>query len=340
MENYIGLDAHSKTCTFVAMKLDGEIIKEGTFKTTERNLKDMARMISGTKALIFEETNIAQWIYCTLKDEVDKLIVCHPAHLPKKSGPKNDYRDAIHLAIQLRAGNYTPVHHEDSSLMSLRSIVSHYESAAIRVGLLKQNFKALLRSEGILTESSHKTSRNESKWQEIKNPAKRVVAERIFKEMNELETNKQKWAEEFRANRFEIPVIKNLSSIPGVGPVRAHAIAAYMCTGHRFENKHKLWSYAKLIRHRDESDGYILRARTPHGRSELKNAFMGAAQRVIISPAETALKDYYHYMMEKKGLDKREANKALARKIAAICLVIMKKGTQYDDKIIRKTFEN
>lgn len=339
MENYIGLDAHSKTCTFVAMTKDGEVIREGTFNTNERNLKDMVRAIPGTKALMFEETNIAQWIYCVLKDEVEDLVVCHPAHLPRKSGPKNDYRDAMHLVIQLRAGNYTKVHHEDSALMNLRAVMNHYENSAVRLGILKQNFKALLRSEGLPTESSHLTSRNENKWKEFKNPTKQVIAERLFKEMNELEMNKKKWGEELKSNRWEIPIVNNLGSIPGVGPVRAHAIAAYICSGHRFENKHKLWSYAKLIRHRDESDGYILRRRTPHGRSELKNAFMGAAQRVIISPADTALKDYYNYLMEKKGLDKREANKALARKIASICLVVMKKGTKYNDKIVRKTFE-
>ena len=338
MENYIGIDAHSKTCTFVVMNKEGEILREGKFNTSERNLKDTMKSIPGTKAVVLEETNIAQWMYCVLKDEVDKLIVCHPAHLPKKSGPKNDYRDALHLVMQLRAGNLTAVHHEDSDLMNLRTIVSHYEGAAVRLGLLKNSFKAVLRSQGITSQSSFLTSRNAEKWQEIKNPAKRLVAQRIFDEMFTLEENKKKWAQEFKVNRFNIPVIKNLGSIPGIGPVRAHAIAAYMSTGHRFENKHKLWSYAKLIRHRDESDGYILRMRTPHGRTELKNAFMGAAQRVIISPAETALKDYYLHLMKNKGLDKRQANKALARKIAAICLVVMKKGTKYDDKIIRKTF--
>lgn len=338
MDNYIGIDAHSKTCTYVVMNKDGEILKEGKFATSERNLKDTIRAITGSKALVFEETNIAQWIYCVLKDEVDKLVVCHPAHLPKKSGPKNDYRDAHHLVMQLRAGNLTAVHHEDSELMNLRTIVSHYEGAAVRLGILKNSFKAVLRSQGITGQSSWMTSRNEDKWKEIKNPAKRLVAQRIFDEMFALEENKKKWAQEFKANRFNIPLIKNLGSIPGVGPVRAHAIAAYMSTGHRFENKHKLWSYAKLIRHRDESDGYILRMRTPHGRSELKNAFMGAAQRVIISPSETALKSYYNYLIEMKGLDKRQANKALARKIAAICLVVMKKGTKYDEKIVRKTF--
>ncbi|MEW6058273.1 MAG: transposase [Bdellovibrionota bacterium] len=223
--------------------------------------------------------------------------------------------------------------------MNLRTIVSYYESTAIRLGYLKQAFKAVLRSEGISSQSSWMTSRNEKKWHEIKNPARQLVAQRIFEEMFELEIRKKKYYQEFKENKFNLPVIKNLCSIPGVGPARAHAIAAYISTGHRFENKHKLWSYAKLIRHHDESDGYILRTRTPHGRSELKCAFMGAAQKVIVSPAQTGLKAYYTYLLETKGLDKREANKALARKIAAISLVIMKKGTKYNDSIVRDSFK-
>lgn len=50
MDNYIGLDAHSKTCTFVIMNHDGEIIKEGKVNTNERNLKDVIGSLAGTKA--------------------------------------------------------------------------------------------------------------------------------------------------------------------------------------------------------------------------------------------------------------------------------------------------
>lgn len=223
--------------------------------------------------------------------------------------------------------------------MNLRTVINHYEALAVRGSILKNNFKALLRADGIPTESSWMTPRNANKWQMIKTDARRIVAQRMFEEMNEIELRKRQYNLDFKANAFKMPMVELLRSIPGVGPVRAHTIAAYLSTGHRFENKHKLWSYAQLVRHRDESDGYILRKRTPHGRSELKNAFMGAAQRVIISPAKTALKDYYEHLLTKKGLDKREANKALARKIAAICLVVMKKNTRYDEKIIRASFE-
>ena len=109
MDHFIGLDAHSKTCTYVVLDKDGQIVRQGKFNTNERNLKEVCRSIPGKKALTLEETNIAQWLYVVLKDEVDKLIVCHAAYLPRKSGPKNDFRDALHLATQLRANNLTAV---------------------------------------------------------------------------------------------------------------------------------------------------------------------------------------------------------------------------------------
>ena len=340
MENYIGLDAHSKTCTFVVLDAAGEITKTGTIGTSERNLREMVRSITGTKALVVEEANIAQWVFLTLKDEVDRLVVCHPAYLPKKSGPKNDFRDSLHLAQQLRSGNVTPVHHEDSFLMNLRSMVTAYETVNVRGATLKNQFKSLLRHEGITAESAHLTVTNPDKWKEIKNPVKRFVAENLYQQICENEAIKKKYVREFRVNILENKTVRNLASIPAIGHTRAHIIAAYICTGERFESKHKLWSYAKLVRHRDESDGYVIRKRTPHGRSELKAAFMGAAQRIVISKTKTALQDYYWYLREQKGLDEKKSRRALARKIAAICLMVMKKGTKYDDDIVRKSFDN
>jgi len=339
MDYYIGLDAHSKTCTYVCLNKEGDILRQGTFSTNERNLKDLCRSFKGETALVLEETNIAQWLYVVLKDEVDKLVVCHPAYLPMKSGPKNDYRDALHLAHQLRSNNLTPVFHEDSFLMNLRTIVSNYENVNLHGTNLKYNFKSLLRSDGVQTQSACKTVSNPEKWKELKTPSKRFVAEKLYEQIVANEKLKAQYVREFRVNILKEPSIRNLSSLPGVGKVRAHIIAAYISSAHRFENKHKLWSYAKLIRHRDESDGYVMRKRTPHGRSELKAAFMGAAQRIIISASSTALQDYFLHLIENKKLGQREAKKALARKIAAICLVIMKKGTKYDDDEVRRSFQ-
>lgn len=328
------MDLHSKSCTLVVMTEDGEITKEAKISTSELNLRNFLDEVKGPKFLMFEETGLAQWAWDVTREKVDKLIVCNPTYLPKKSGPKNDYRDALHLCMQLKAGNFTEVHHEKSVLMDLRTVMRHYSNLVIRLVILKNSFKSVLRNEGIATQSKWVTSRNKDKCKEIKNPVKRKVAEDLFNEMNLLEMTKKKCETEFRQNFYSILIVQKLMSIPGVGPVRAHVIAAYICSPHRFENKHKLWAYAKLVSHSDESDGKLISRRTPHGRSELKEAFMGAAVRVITYPGESGLKKYYNYLLEEKKLDRHKARNALARKIASICLGIMKTGEYFNESMI------
>lgn len=334
MDNYIGIDIHSKTSTYVVMNYDGEITHEGKIPTSEKSLKGLLKSIPGSKCLTFEETTVSQWAYCLLKDEVDNLVVCNPLYLPKKSGAKTDYRDALHLVMQLRAGNLTSVYHEENVLMDLRSLVKYYSDVTERLSNLKKSFKALLRSEAIECSTAYMTSREEEKYLEIKNLTKQFVAKRIFEEACELEKKKANLKYELESNKLNLPFVENLLSIPGIGVVRAHVIAAFISTGDRFESKHKLWAYAMLVKHRDISDGALVRVRTVKGRNELKNAFMGAALNVIINKQESALKEYYRYLVETNFMDPRKARKSLARKIAAICLMIMKKGTKYDDALV------
>jgi len=66
---------------------------------------------------------------------------------------------------------------------------------------------------------------------------------------------------------------------------------------------------------------------------------MGSAHRVIVSSTNSALKQYYTHLVEEKRLDNKKAKKALARKIAAICLAIMKNGKRYSDEIVKQNIK-
>ena len=55
MEYFIGLDAHSKTSTFVVIDQKGKETHRLQVNTTEFNLLRVVRSIPGPKALIFEE---------------------------------------------------------------------------------------------------------------------------------------------------------------------------------------------------------------------------------------------------------------------------------------------
>jgi len=114
MNEYIGLDAHSKTCTFVVLNNAGHEMRRAKVETSEKNILGFLSTLKGKKKLVFEESSISQWLYILLKDHLDKLVVCNPYYLAKKQGAKTDYRDALHLANELRCNHVTPVFHEEN----------------------------------------------------------------------------------------------------------------------------------------------------------------------------------------------------------------------------------
>ncbi|MCM2279139.1 MAG: transposase [Oligoflexia bacterium] len=133
MPSYIGLDAHSATCTAVVVDEKGEIKHRETFPTTESNLIGFMNGVEGEKHLTFEECHLSQWLYVTLVEHVDRLVVCNPVYLAKKPGAKTDFRDALHLAQELRTGHLKPVYHDESRWIELRTLVSSYLALSMRL---------------------------------------------------------------------------------------------------------------------------------------------------------------------------------------------------------------
>lgn len=85
MIHYIGLDAHTKTSTFSILNANGREIGKTQVPTTEKNLISVIRSVKGPKKLVFEEMHLSQWLYVTLKDEVDELVVCNLYYGQKKA---------------------------------------------------------------------------------------------------------------------------------------------------------------------------------------------------------------------------------------------------------------
>ena len=78
MKKYIGLDAHSKTCTFVIINEFGKEIKTQEIQTSEPDLKSFIKSITGELHLTFEESTLSRWLFGIIEPLVDKLIICNP----------------------------------------------------------------------------------------------------------------------------------------------------------------------------------------------------------------------------------------------------------------------
>lgn len=332
MNTYIGLDVHSSSSTLVSVDETGKILNRSQIATTEKNLLGFVRNEKRPRKLVVEETNLAQWVYVLLHEQVDELVVCNPGFLGKKVGAKNDLADATHLANELRCGHVVPVFHEHSKMMELRALVSAYGDVNRQIVMAKNRYKALFRSEA-LTASGSKIYTSPERIKELSRSTSRFVAEHLLSEITNLEEIKKKYRELFKANMQKHAILRRLDTIPGIDCIRAHFIAATICSADRFKNKHKLWAYSMLVKYSQESDGRTYGLKAVQGRRELKGVFMGIAETNL--KGNSNFRKYYD-QLRSKDLTHKQAKKAVARKVAAICLAVMRRNVDYDDKLEEK----
>lgn len=327
MKYYIGLDAHSSTSTFAVVDENGQCVLRETVKTAEQNLLYVINRVNGERHMTFEESSISQWLYVHLKDKVDNLLICNPTYLAKKQGAKTDFRDALHLAQELRTNHLQPVFHDTSHWMEIRTTVSGYLDIVEEIVRFKNRLKAVFRAEAIQTDENS-FYKNKLRVKELKTSSARFVAEKLFNQIEFLESEKEKYKELFDSNRKKYKPIRNLMTIPGVSIIRANIIAAIVCQPARFANKHKFWGYCMLVRHIQISGGKIYGNKRFFGRRELRNVFIGAAENVIRLEGE--LRDRYD-TLRAKGVEHKDAKLNLARQIASIALCLLKNNDKYTE---------
>lgn len=119
--------------------------------------------------MTFEESTIAQWLYLQLKDKVDILLIYNPTYVAKKQGAKTDFRDAPHLAQELRTNHLQPVFHDTSHWMEIRTTVSGYLDIEEEIVRFKNRLKAVFRAEAIQSDESS-FYKNKTRIKELKNP--------------------------------------------------------------------------------------------------------------------------------------------------------------------------
>jgi transposase len=327
MKHYIGLDAHSATCTFVVQDQSGNITHRAVVKTSEGTLLGFLATLPGEKILAVEESHVSQWVYVLLHEKVDKLIVCNPCRLAKHQGPKTDYRDALRLANELRGGFLQPVYHDESHWIQLRVLVSGYSDLVSEIVRTKNRLKAVFRSEILSTDDSN-FYKSKERAKELSHDHGRFVAESLFSQIEHLEEKKLEFKAIFKKNMKIYRPLKNLATIPGIDAIRANIIMAIVCMPHRFESKYKFWAYCMLVRYFQISDGKIYGSRKIRARFELKALFMGAAENAL--QGEGFLKTHYDEQ-RKSGVDHRGAKISVARIISAAALSVLKNNGKFDE---------
>jgi transposase len=330
MTKYIGLDAHSSTCTFNVTDEKGQEIDNTTIATNGRLLVKYLREIEGSKKLTLEECELSNWLYEILRPEVDELIVCNPVANKDYKKIKTDKMDARKLAKLLRGGYLIPVFHNGSKRERFRSLVSGYIDLTEEAVRLKNRYKSLFRKEGNKVSGS-KIYNDESFLEGLKRKDFKFIGIEIYSLLEQMEESRKRYIKEILKESKNFKEIKYLISIPGIGLINAAKIVSQVIDPGRFMNKYKFYSYCGLVRHKRISAGKEYGSEKIWGNRILKCVYKMAGYSAI--QGNSGLREYYDHLIS-KGISHKNAYNTVCRKIAAMSLSIWRKSEKYNDKFI------
>jgi len=344
MERYIGLDVHAESCTLVVVSGTGKHLKQEVVETNGAALKQALRAIPGPKRVCLEEGTQSAWLYELLRSEAEDVVVTMPA---KRSGSKDDARDAAFLAESLRSGtNLRRVYKGVGPYSELRAAVRSYGMLRSDVLRVKNRLKAIFRSRGLMPpggEAFHE--QKHEAWVARLSKEHRRSAEVLLAELEMLETFWRQAEERLHEASKQHRIVKLLATAPGIGPIRSAQIVATVVTPHRFRSKRQFWAYCGLaIMTRSSADwvrdrtGRWARAQTQQtlglNRNRcgaLKEVFKGAAHLVATRMTSHPLHADYQRLLE-RGLKPNLAMVTIARRISAAVLAMWKREEEYDPK--------
>ena len=341
---YIGMDVHKESISIAVMNAAGKIVMECVIETKASIILQFIHGMRGDLHVTFEEGTWASWLYDLLKPYVTEVVVCNPRKIALlKDGSKSDRIDARKLTEQLYMNKLKPVYHGEHGLRTLKELARSYLTITKDVTRVMNRLKALYRSWGIPCAGNEVYApRHRAEWlAKISEPGVRRRAEFYYQQLDVLRALRQEVRRDLMVESKKHKAWKLLRQIPGIGPIRAALLVALIQTPHRFRTKRHLWTYSGLGLETHDSaqyrvvEGRLQRSKKPvtlrglneNHNHDLKDIFKGAAMRA--STAAGPLHDFYEALLT-KGRKPTMARLTLARKIAAITLIVWKKEVRFD----------
>ena len=344
---YVGMDVHKATIVIAVLDANGKVVSESIIETSTQAVRDFLKSLRGEIHITFEEGNHAAWLYDVVKPLVKHVVVCNPKHNHLlKQGSKNDRIDARKLAELLRLKALKPVYHGEHGTRTLKELVRCYECVVKDLSRVQNRLKALYNSQAIRNRGRelYHLSKRESWIQKQENAGRRMRAELLFRQMDELKVLKRAARKAMIAESRRHEAKPVLLQVPELGLVRVAQIIATVDSPFRFRTKRPFWAYLGLaVETRSSADhevtnGRVSRRQVKQETRGLNEDYNRRLKSVFKSAATHACscgvyKEYYEKLVA-GGMRPEMARLSVARKLAAAVLAVWKKGESFDERMI------
>jgi transposase len=337
---HIGIDVHKNQSSVCIRTEDGRYVERRI--RTER--KRFAAVLSGRPRarVVIEASTESEWVAQCVAGLGHEVIVADPNYAPmygqRNRRVKTDRRDARALSEACQLGAYRPAHRVSAARRQVRA------ELVVRDALVRTRARyitvigTLLRRDGIRVPTGAART-FVSRLDVLELPA--ALAATVAPLRALLAPLNQQLAEvaaRLDARVANDAVMRQLQTVPGVGPVTAATFVATLDGVARFTGPHQVAAYLGLVpSERSSAERQHRGAITKRGNTRARWVVVQAAWGVWRTrhPAAVPLQRWARRIATRRG--KRVAIVALARRLAGILYALWRDGTVYDPACLTRT---
>jgi transposase len=330
----VSLDVHRERTQLTVTEETGAVVDEQIVETKAAVFRAKVAEIPGPKRVVLENSGWAGWIYDAVKDVADEVVVCDPTRnaLIAQADDSDDARDAQRLALLSRTGSLRAIYVPPEPYRTLRSLVHHETYLTNALTGIMLRLKAFCRAHGVgYRGKSIYRMRGRDVVRAQFSEDSRFQISSLFRLLDGARRERLAVRRELRRYSLRIPAIQRMQTCPGIGPVVARTIAAYICDPTRFKSRSALSAYAGLGLKQDVSNW------RPLHRAHASRRGQRALKRVLFLAARAAIRcDNNGFSRRYKariasGWEDRKAIRDVARKILFTACHLWTSKEEYDD---------
>jgi transposase len=328
----IGIDLHKRESQLCTITVDGELVEQRIVTSRERFTAVLGARPPAR--ILLEASTESEWVARHLESLGHTVIVADPGfaamYATRSKRVKTDKRDARTLCEALQLGAYRAIYRASDAQRHLRG------QLVVRDALVRTRtryvaiIKAFVRREGLRIPSG-----------DVEHTVAKLLALPLAPHVHaELAPIVALWAPldaeiaaadaRLLALAKDHPVVAQLRTMPGIGPVTAIAFVAALDDVTRFHSAHQVQAYLGLVPSEYSSGDHRLRGHiTKRGDARMRWLLVETAWRILRSsnPELAALKAWALQIAERRG--QRIATVALARRVAGILFAMWRDDVSY-----------
>ena len=335
----VSLDVHTDASQGVVVTEAGEVVFEAKIATEREAMRAFVSGVAGPKRVVFEEGPLSARLYDWLADVCDEIVSCDPTHnaLIARAEDSNDERDARRLATLAQLNAIKPVYIPPEPYRTLRSVLNHDYQAQRRITMAKNRIRGLCRRHGVRGgRAAYSKGARAQVIEAMPNAVLKWQMQSLYGELDVLRRERvgaRRVATQWCKKPPIAGIIPLLVTIPGIGPITARTLVAWIADPRRFPNRAKIGSYSGLGLGQGVTDW------KPVGRTHASKRGNRQLKRVLFLAAHAASRSHsafgrLYQARLAAGWPESKANRDLARTILQTAWALWKKGKPYDDCLV------